>query len=235
MISLFKTIRQYGAFALVFSSLSCAPSAYATFVMTIDDLNDGKDAIQVYDHRDGAYRGSQPGVFEYSGLVGGFDVNITAGIGKDADGRRVLSLNHIDATSSSAGFLVVTISDNFNSGNFYVGNESYSALTRVEGATQGTVVINALQESVFFANATLTSTFYQSTSQNLPFVPFRDNTAPFGITFLSEIIHDRGNSSTNFSASISPSPVPLPAAIWLFISALGGGGVFVRRMQKNHF
>ena len=230
MISRSKVIRHYSAFTLILASLVGSQSAQATFVMTLDDLNDSTEAIQIVDSRPWSPAGSDPGVFAFSGMVGNFDVNVIAGISRDANGGRVLNLNNISATSSSAGSLAVRISDWFNSGNFYMANNSYPALTHLEGTTQGTVTFSALQQSAALATGTLTSVFNQSTNTYLPHVSYRDSTAPFEISLRTEITHGLGMNATNFSASISPSPVPLPAGIWLLISALSGG-FLIRRKQ----
>ena len=145
MISLSKLIKNGTGFALILGSLMGSLSAQATFVMTLDDLNDSAAEVKIFDNRPDAYNGSLPGVFAFSGMVGNFDVNVIAGISKDANGKRVLSLSNLNATSSSAGSFVLRIEDLFTGRNFSVGNQSYASLTHIEGNTQGAVSFSALQ------------------------------------------------------------------------------------------
>ncbi|MES2821979.1 MAG: hypothetical protein V4732_00155 [Pseudomonadota bacterium] len=229
MISSFKTIKQCGAFILILAGLVESQTAQATFVMTLDDLSDSAAEIKVFDQRPDAYNGSLPGVFAFSGMVGNFDVNVIAGISQDVNGKRVLTLNNLNATSSSAGSFVLQIEDIFTGRNFFVGNQSYAALTHIEGNTQGSVAFSALHAGTAISRGTLESSFNQ-TEKTYLHVNTRADINPTYISFLAEITHGTGNNVTNFSASVAPAPVPLPAGIWLFISALGSG-FFVRRKQ----
>lgn len=229
MIARSKLNRYCGAFTLILAGLAGSQAAHATFVMTLDDLSDSAAAIQVVDHRPDAYDGSLPGVFAFSGMVGNFDVNVIAGISQDVNGNRVLTLNNLNATSSSAGSFVLQIEDIFTGRNFFVGNQSYAALTHIEGNTQGGVTFSALHAGTAIFRGTLESSFNQ-TEKTYLHVNTRADINPTYISFMSEITHGTGNNVTNFSASIAPAPVPLPAGIWLFISALGSG-FFVRRKQ----
>ena len=56
--------------------------------------------------------------------------------------------------------------------------------------------------------------------------------SPFSLTISALIAHDAAGQVTSFDAAVSPVPVPLPAAFWLFGSALVGYG-FHRGFAKH--
>ena len=223
-MDIFNNVKGAGL-ALALAALPVA-QAQAAFVMTLDDLGDAATPTIIYDGS-GSDLGGPAGVITYSGAVGSFMVNVTTGVSKPVIGPARMDLNSINVSGSSAGTLVVSLTDTDFSGD-------YSAYTAdFGGTTDGSVALDFLFDS---GNSEFGgSSFASGSSAGSGAFPDSLTGAvaggePFSLTITATIEHDEASQISSFDAVVAP--VPVPAAFWLFGSALAGFAAFRRRQQR---
>jgi hypothetical protein len=223
-------IKQLFAFALLPAGLLSIEAANASFVMMLDDPNDLTAATFIYDLGAGDLN-PETGAITYVGGIGAFTVNVTTGVSKPLIGPSKLDLNSINVTGNAPGTLLVGLSDT----DFY--STSQGLLASYGGTTQGSVSFNYLYSAtnVAFGGSAFASDTFSATPTQLSFS--RDIAAtvgmsvPFSLSILAEINHTAASQVTSFDAAITP--VPLPATVWLFASALFGGFFSTRKKSKQ--
>ena len=227
---LFSRFRKCALPAIAVCSLFSVSPANAAFVMMLDDPNDSAAATYIYDLGIGDFNPAA-GAITFLGNIGSFVVNVVTGISKPLIGPSSLDLNSINVTGSSAGTLLVGLSDT----NFI--NNYGSFLTSSGGTTNGSVDFNYLHSATNteFSGNSFASYNFESLPTQLAFssdiVTAGFNATPFSLSILAQITHSAGSQVTSFDAAVAatPSPVPLPAALWLFISALTSGYFIARK------
>lgn len=196
-------------------------NAHAAFVMSLDDLGDSAAPTIIYDGSGNDLSGPN-GIITYSGTIGAFDVNVTTGISNPITGPATLNLNSINVTGSSGGSLVVKITDTDFTGSFAELGAGYG------GSTEGAIEIEFLQDvyNTEFGGTAFASGAHTSSMGDLHFSEELVGSVmpgePFSLSIVAVINHEAGGEFTSFEAGIAP--VPLPASIWLFGSALAAIG-----------
>ncbi len=225
---LFQRLKKIALPVLAVCSLVSVSPANASFVMMLDDPNDSAAATYIYDLGLGDYNPAA-GAITFLGNIGSFVVNVVTGVSKPLIGPSKLDLNSINVTGSSAGTLLVGLTDtNFTSnlGGF---------LTSTGGTTNGSVSFNYLYGATnaeFSGNSFAAYNFASAplqTAFSSDIVTAVANSTPFSLSVLAQITHTAGNQVTSFDASVAPTPAPLPAALWLFVSALSSFYFFARK------
>lgn len=215
---------------LVVPVLFCAFTsqyAEAAFVMTLDDINDNAAPVIVYDGTGSDLNGVD-GVITFSGAVGVFNVNVTTGVSKPVVGPARLDLNSIDV-SGSAGTLVLGISDT----DFTLPATAFNAA--FGGTTDGTVEFSFLydENNTEFGGPSFVSEGYSATQANSAFSSNQTGSVTadtlYSLSIMAEISHGDGFKATSFNAGITP--VPAPAALLLFGTAIGG--LLLRKSKKS--
>lgn len=107
------------------------------------------------------------------------------------------------------------------------------------GSTYDTIDITIIQNSTDFFASTITSdpTAYQPFSFDLTTLVGLDTTSLFNVEFFFDTVDaisngDAGVRIDNFSVGTPVSAVPVPAAVWLFGSAIAGFAGFSRFKKK---
>jgi hypothetical protein len=212
---------------LVMSVLSCQ-SANAAFVMTLDDLNDSAAATVISD-TSGFDLNSLLGAITYSGTVGVFTVNISTAVSKPLTSSPLLSLNSINVNGSAPGNLRISITDTD-----YVGPVD-GLLGKATKITSNTDLnVNFLVDS---NNAEFSGSSFGAINNVRPFSwntaesGYLGYTGPYSLSIIADIFHSQPSSVSNFGAEISAFnvAVPLPGALLLFLSSLGGLLAFARK------
>lgn len=211
----------------------------AAQALTIE-LTDGTATETVVDGGGGDSAGDV-GVVAYQGSVGGWDMNFTAGFSEPALPLFQLDLNNVSLINldSGSGTLKVSVWHTFQS-------SSVSGFTgSIGGTTDGSVSVTysqtKVQTKVGDAAVGLSSAsagpFEPSDPNNTSFSAggtyFANNAVgdPFDLRIDVEIKHEEGDNISSFDAQVKP--VPLPAAAWLFGSALLGVVAIGRRKQSR--
>jgi hypothetical protein len=214
-------------------------NAEAAFVLTLDDISTtGTDVIVADESAAGVTTGSGlltttadlfagPGTVTFAGTVGGFSVNVTTGISKPVIGPGRIDLNSVNV-SGTAGTLRIGLTDTDYSGN------PTEYLASFGGTTNGSVDLDYWfdgdnQEfggvSVIDPAIVLPPSFSGSDSAVL------SPAGPYSLSIFAEITHTSAGQVSSFDAEFSP--VPLPAAAWLFAGALGMLGFAGRRKRMT--
>lgn len=203
------------------SAFAVSPAANAAFVMMLEDIDNGGSAV-IYDGTGNDLNGAN-GTITFSGVVGAFTINVTTGVSKPAIGPGRLDLNSINVSSGSGGTLVVRISDTDFSGPATLDyNAAYG------GTTDQQVDFNFYHDSAnaeFGGSSFASGGFIATGSDNIAFgenLSGNVNAAnPYSLTIEAIVTHGSGNLATSFNAGVAPgTEVPVPAAAWLFGSAL---------------
>lgn len=207
-----------------------AVSSHAAFVLTLDDPNTlGLDVILADDtliglptdsglivNRHDQIGGS--GVISFSGAVGSFIVNVTTGISKPLIGPSRLDLNSIDV-SGAAGRLIISLTDT----DYTLPAGGFTA--EHGGTTDGMVDISYRYDASNqeFGGSVFASAMHTATQiRSFDFVDtgYFPPAGLYSLTIMAEVEHTGPYQVTSFDAVMSP--VPVPAAAWLFGSALAG-------------
>jgi len=206
-------------------ALSCTNLAQASFVLTIS--NDFPDDVVVSDNLDiGFFTDSglettvadgdpTEGIISFNGSVGEFVVNVTTGISAPVIGPGRLQLSTVDV-SGGAGLLTISLTDTDYTGVV----PQYKA--EVGGTTDGTVFFGFRQSNTneeFSGSGIdfdLVGPGAFSVTDTLPAQPG----TPYSLEIGAEIFHPGADQITSFGALLTP--VPVPAAVWLFGSGLLG-------------
>lgn len=208
--------------AALLSALAFSSTANAAFVMMLEDIDNGGSTI-IYDGAGNDLNGVD-GSITFSGVVGAFTINVTTGISKPVIGPGRLDLNSINVSSGSGGTLVVRISDTDFSGPTIDYNAAYG------GTTDQQVDFNFYHDSSnteFGGSNFASGSFISSGSDDTAFSENLTGNVtaanPYSLTIEAIISHGSGDLATSFNAGVSPgTEVPVPAAAWLFGSALLG-------------
>lgn len=198
-----------------------SPTANAAFVMMLEDIENGGSAT-IYDGSGNDLNGVN-GTITFSGVVGAFTINVTTGVSKPSIGPGRLDLNSINVSSGEGGTLVVRISDtDFNGPATLDYNAAYG------GTTDQEVAFNFYHDPLnneLGGNNFASGGFISSGSEDTAFAGNLSGAisaaSPYALTIEAIITHGSGNLATSFNAGVSPgAEVPIPAAAWLFGSAL---------------
>lgn len=212
------------------SMLAFAPMAsQAALTLTLDDLSTGGTDVIVFDNGAGdAF--ALADVITYIGAAGGFNINVSTGLGDSATPALFgIDLNSVN-TSTGAGTLRLTLTEtdlNYST----AGSGLFSGL--IGGTTTGSVNWTLLVDdnnvggygvgSVAMSGATAApGAFSDSGASTLPV------TDPFALTLVVDITHGASGGTTSFDFSGS---VPEPTSLALISLALLGAGVASRRRK----
>jgi hypothetical protein len=226
--------------ALLISGLLAAGvsvHSQAAFVLTLDDpASLGIDVVIADDRLPGLSTDSGltvshtdlvggAGVLSYSGAVGSFVVNVTTGVSSPLIGPSRLDLNSIDV-SGAAGTLIVSLTNTdftLPVPGFKIGHG---------GTTDGMVSLDYLYDT---ANQEFGGTVIGGASHSVATEPAFayvqtasvSSAGLYSLSIVAEITHTGAGQVTSFDAMMSP--VPVPAAAWLFGSALAAFAGWRRR------
>tara|TARA_R110001592_G_scaffold7676_1_gene42541 strand:- start:2318 stop:3022 length:705 start_codon:yes stop_codon:yes gene_type:complete len=214
----------------IFLLLLIANSSQASFVMTLDDPTTlGIDVIIGDDMLPGSLTDSglrvnsydqvgALGVLSFSGNVGAFSVNVTTGVSEPVIGDGQLNLNSIQVSGATGTIIVSLTNTNFNAlSNQYIANFG--------GTTDGSIDLNFLADSSNqeFSGTNFFNRFINPLDTNMN--AFSENysgaissAATYSLSIIAEITHNSVGEVSSFSALMSP--VPVPAAAWMFLMGL---------------
>ncbi len=221
---LFKKLA--AASLLVLSVLSCQ-SANAAFVMTLDDLNDSAAATVISD-ASGFDLNSLLGAITYSGSVGVFTVNISTAVSKPLTSSPLLSLNSINVNGSAPGTLRIAITDTD-----FTGPIAGLRGTATKIASNTDLYMDFLVDSNNreFSGPSIGSTTVDGSGFHVVESEYLGLSGPYSLSIIADMRHDDPSSVTNFGGQIGAYnvAVPLPGALLLFLSSLGGLLAFARK------
>lgn len=189
-------------------------SSHAVFVLQIDDDLDPLNG------RTTVFDGDNDGVITHSGGFGAFTVNVTTGLTQPAlSDPAKLDLNSVDVTGSTGGTLYIWLSATDFTGSLTDFTADFG------GTTQGTVTLDFLHDpsntlfgGTSFAFADSPSWSTGGTSFGGSIIDTVVPASPYSLTILATIEHPGGGQVSSFDALVSA--VPVPAAAWLFASAV---------------
>lgn len=170
---------------------------------------------------DDAYAG--PGTMTFLGPVGNFTVNVTTGVSKPALGGDVMHLDSVNISGGAGGTLIIVLTDTGFTG-AYPGYEAAYSTT-----TGGTVDFNYFYDATNteFGGSSIFSTGPIGTGSFSGVSTAATAGNPYTLSIINTIVHGSGSVSTSFDAELTP--VPVPAAVWLFGSGLLGLVAIARR------
>jgi len=192
------------------------PTAHANMVLS---LTDGTSTVSVVDS-DG------DGIVQWHGNIGNWHVITTDGLANPEIGSPIeaaMHLNNLDTTSSAAGTLTITLTnDNYSltpppaSGMAFLKSE-------VGGSTSGSITFQSVWpggSGVLPPVGVYTGAFSDTLTASFVY------SNPFTLTQIATITHRAaGRTSFDFDTSV----VPVPGAILLGFLGLGAAGLKLRR------
>jgi len=210
--------------------LSAMNVAQASFVLT---LTSGADSVVVSDDQlSGVLTDSgltttaadgnitDPGLITYNASIGSFTVSVTTGVSDPVIGPGRLDLNSIEV-SGGAGTLDIGLTDTGYSGSasqysmgFGGTTDGTLGFTFLYGTANQEFVGDVMSTVSGITGAGQTGAFGSETSAAV------NTSDPYSLTILATIEHTGANQITSFDAIATP--VPVPAAVWLFGSGLLG-------------
>ena len=210
--------------------LSAMNVAQASFVLT---LTSGAESVVVSDDQIAGFNTdsglnttaadgniTDPGLITYNASIGSFIVSVTTGISAPVIGPGRLDLNSIEV-SGGTGTLDIRLTDTDYSGSVSQYNMGFGGTTDgtvgftfLYGTTNQEFVGNVMSSVSGITGDAQTGSFGSSTSAAV------NTSDPYSLTILATIEHTGAGQITSFDAIASP--IPVPAAVWLFGSGLLG-------------
>lgn len=228
-------LSRLAALAACFTSAISANATHAAFVMT---LSDGATNVVLSDDQNSGFTTdsgllttigdgniSEAGLLTFNGAIGSFLVNVTTGVSDPLIGPGRIDLNSINVSGGS-GTLTIRLTDT----DFTGSAPSYNA--EAGGTTDGSIDLDFFYGSTNqeFAGTLIDSFalvgdgFVGGSSTQSIGTP----ASPYSLTIVATISHDGAGQVTSFDAVLTP--VPIPAAVWMFGTGLVGlAGVARRR------
>jgi hypothetical protein len=218
-------------------SMTCMSAVHAAFVLTIDDLSTtGMDAIISDGQGIGFTTGSglvttvadagiEDGAITFNGGVGNFTVNVVTGISDPLIGPGRLDLNSVNV-SGGTGELLISLTDTD-----YTGPVPAYRMD-AGGTTDGVATITGdyVADNIEFGAGTQIGAiaaggipFDYSITRQVPSSP------TYSLVIDARIFHRGAGEITSFDAVLTP--IPIPAAVWLFGSGLLGMVGIARRKK----
>lgn len=202
--------------AVMAACMAISHTANAAFVMTLEDITNG-GSVSITDN-------SNDGLITHNGSVGNFTVNVTTGVSKPLIGPGRLDLNSINVSGGS-GTLVITLTDT----DFTAAPGFIDYWASYGGTTDGSVSFEFLYDSSNQPGVgdTIASGSFTKSGNDKSFSDDVLGTvlpaSPYSLTIIATITHTGAGQLTSFDAELVPgTQVPVPAAIWLFGSAVMG-------------
>jgi len=211
-------------------AVSTANVAQAAFVLTIDDVSTvGLLDVVVSDDQGVGFvtnsglvttvadTGVENGSITFNGGVGSFTVNVVTGVSDPQIGPGQLDMNNLNI-SGGAGNLVIALTDTNYTGSVPAYSANYGGTTN-----GGSIDLNFLHDagntefggSSFFDPGVETASAFNNTGSGAVAAG-----SPYSLTVVADIAHSGAGQTTSFDAHVTP--VPVPAAVWLFGSGLLG-------------
>lgn len=217
---------------LTASALLFGANSANALILTVDDLGVGPGAEIILTDA------GTPGLINFAGTAGGFDLVISTGLGAPligGPGEAEIDLS-VQTTVGNAGILEVTLEDTGLS--IPTGPDGLAGIVSDLG-------INALQDASVVVESFIRiggSAVFEALSSlssgvGVDLVETLRRTINSGDTFdlrtIITVTHDnKFFSSSSADANINVAPIPLPAALPLFLTALVGLG-FVGRQRRR--
>ena len=227
---------------LTASALLIGATSANALTLTVDDLGVGVDdplTVGVDESIEVTLTDSMiPGVINFAGTAGGFDLVISSGLGAPAIGgpnEAAIDLS-VQTTVGNEGTLQVTLEDtglSLTTGpNGLVGLASDLGINALQDAS---VVVESFvrigASTVFEALSTLSSGVAVDLQETLRRTISSGEL--FDLQTVITVTHDnKFFSSASADANLKVAPIPLPAALPLFLTALVGLG-FVGRQRRR--
>lgn len=217
---------------LTASALLIGANSANALTLTVDDLGVGAGAeVTLTDN-------VIPGVINFAGTAGGFDLVISSGLGAPAIGgpnESAIDLS-VQTTVGNAGVLQVTLEDtglSLNTGTS--GIVGIASDLGINALTDSSVVVESFvrigASTVFEALSSLSSGVAVDLQETLRRTISTGEL--FDLRTVITVTHDnKFFSSASADANINVAPIPLPAALPLFLTALVGLG-FVGRQRRR--
>lgn len=216
---------------LTASALLIGANSASALTLTADDLGSAGVEVSLTD-------AGTPGLINFAGIAGGFDLVISTGLGAPlvgGAGDAEIDLS-VQTTVGNAGTLRVTLED--------------TGLSILTGATPNNVDaisdlgINALNDASVTVESFIRvggglfealSSLASGTSVDLQ-ETIRGTLASgalFDLRTVITVVHNSKFSTASADANLNVAPVPLPAALPLFLTALVGLGFVGRQRRKQ--
>lgn len=208
------------------------------------EISDGTNTYSCSDG-DACDLGPGSGLMTFSQQVGTLGsswlATVTTAFSKPAAGSALapsLSLTSVDLSGSSPAPLTIKLSETGFTTPDALNAFDFSAGATLNGMT-ATVTAYADNTNALYGTGTLlgSSPIWQDPNSNDNAAAafsfnsqFAANTAqPFSLTLIATLSNPSGLRSATVSGALNYAPVPIPAAVWLFGSALAGMGIIGRR------
>lgn len=214
------------------AAVALAPmSAHALSLFIEDTSGVGGGDITVVDGGAGDLDSTVNGTIIFQGLVGTVDVALTSSISKDANGESFLQLNVGNLTAGTGDLIINTSDVDYAQGAAMPSAVSFlmNASDLSGGNIDGEGYVD--NGNVEFGTATLVgggtitpATIATSVMGNAQ----TDLEAPFSMSIFTTV---HAGVTTNYDATLTATPVPVPAGILLMGTALAGFGVMRRRKK----
>lgn len=213
--SILAASKRLGKLAILSASVSTASLAQAAFILEIDDdLTDssGLARLTITDGGDG--------VVNFTGDYAGFTFTSSTGVTEPAIADPAkMGLDSLEI-SGDADILYIWLTNTAFTG------PAPGFMTDFGGTTQGTVDLEFLHNGSVFAMGDSVSSSTGGTAFSGSSTTAVAPSDPYSLTIFATVEHTGAGQFTSFDALITT--VPVPAAAWLFGSALAGLG-FLRR------
>lgn len=228
-----------GAASLFFLSSQPADA----LVLTIDDLNDGAAALVIDDATDFS---PNDGIVFFAGAIGDFSLNVSTGLGDPAIGGGIpgfagtsfdfTALSDQDSGTAALDLVLLDTGLSIVTGptaqaivDSPISFTSNAGLQGVVGVTVSTFInINGGGDQLISTLAGSNGAF----SSNESLLASLTATDTFDLRTVVNIRHENKGTFSGGSIDIGVAPVPVPAALPLFITALVGLG-FVSRRRRS--
>ena len=209
---------------IVASGAILGPGAANALTIQLEDLSthtivtvlDG-DSLDAWDPQ-----GTGPevdGVVQYSGSVDGWIINVTTGLSKPALREPQLDLNSVNVSGGSGSLRISVWDDGYST-------MAPGFIGAIGGTTNGVVEVTyAVGGNTTDVLSYGSGAFSGTADLNGP------NSDNYRMGVDAIIHHDDGTKVTSFDTTIQP--VPIPAAAWLFGSALAGIITIGRRRKTR--